>query len=181
MIVRQRVPVDSSWTSTFFDGLGSAVVGGVAAALVALLVVKLTRTDTKKQAARAQVLSLMEGGKVLLEDLRQILDGGVEAQGKRMDVWLRWLYKADLAQSVIKAADPALANKVGVLTKGLGLKIDHLNENPKMPTLDAQATYEAWKKEYDPWNEAFQGRHKEVTDLIFALQSSLGAWYADSF
>jgi hypothetical protein len=93
----------------WFSGLGSALVGGVVAALTALVVVRLTdryaRQQERRTAARSEVIALLRASSQFLRDTSAPAQDVGESQNNLRILSAVWMIELGGAVSAVAAVD----------------------------------------------------------------------------
>jgi hypothetical protein len=121
-----------SWSDPdlWFSGLGSALVGGVVAALTALVVVRLTDRDARLQerrtAARSEVLALLRSSSQFLRDTSAPAQDVGESQRNLRILSVLWMIELGAAVSAVAAVDDAFLRTVDRLFQRVNSTMDAL-------------------------------------------------------
>jgi hypothetical protein len=157
----------------WFQGLGSAIVGGVVAALTALLVVKLTNNKNRALAreldARGQATTLLRATNEFAAAAVRLARNTDEMAEERNRLLIRWAAETMATAPAIIAADPAFDATINGRLKEVRAADKALEE---LGPRDRAQNEEAWAHEAERLS---RGLTHGLTD--FAQQ--LGEWLHD--
>jgi hypothetical protein len=159
----------------WFSGLGSAVVGGVVAALTALLVVVLTdrknRRLAREREAREHAVAIMETNAVFQDELMHLLENTQDDVRKRALVEGRWLASYIAKAAPLLYVDQTLDPILSQYLEDVHQAVKGVDELGPRPTEQAEEA---------AWIEQMNERQNKVTHLLTDMSAVLAEWVRTS-